>query len=92
MAVIKDIQKGNSEGWIIIKDDKRDYVPLCPDGISYLLFYLKACADENMKKRFEKILPDMKSSETRYIMKLAIDNFYNSHSLIKTIENLTCAE
>ncbi len=91
MVVIEEIRSENS-GWLAVRDSKRDYAPLCPEVVRDLLFYLKACADESMKKRFEKILPAVNSKETRYIMKLVIDNSYNSRALIDKIENLTRAK
>ena len=52
-----------------IIDDKRGYVPLCEDAFNLLRDYFKI-PPERLKKR----LPHVRSSTTRYLMKLVIDN------------------
>ena len=80
--------KGN--GWIEISDDKHSHkVPICPEGVLNLIWYLKNSA--NGKKEFyEKALKRLKDgSDGKYLLKLAIDNSERSDSIIKTIYELT---
>ena len=87
MARIERICAGGN-GWIRIEDDKRSYpVSLCPEGANDLTRYLRNVFSR--KEFYVKVLPTLRQSETRYLLKLAIDNADRVEILIQEITEAT---
>lgn len=83
MPIIEDIVK--EDGYVSIKDNRR-VVRICQEGVGYIIYFLKIMKNIEVRHRYEKILPRVRSYELKYFIKIAIDNHHIADELIKKLK------
>ena len=78
----------NPDGYISVKDDHRpNPVSVCCDGTRDLIIWLRLAKNTRMRYILTNRIPYLKGQISRYLIKLAVDNFDRADEIIDGIYN-----